>query len=181
MGLVTKAEELAKLQVQVKDERFLTKAPAAAIQKVRDRIEKLKQEIDEFVTVVDYECDGCDQRYWKITLGGEEHMTLARKLYEGEWGFTWHAIRTTNEIVCVYPSYWDGSPNGIAVTFTFTTERAFLSAWVHINEYWTDPSYFYPRPPIDPQMSFNFDAVLERSEAISDHQSDPQPTGTAPR
>lgn len=153
---MTKVEELTKLRTQLADERFLSKAPAPAIQKVRDRLEKLQQEIDETVTVEDYHCADCGQKYWMITLNGEVHRTLARKFYEGEWGHTWHAIRTTNEIVCIYPSSIDGSPNGTSVSFIFETERGFLSSWIHINEYWTSPAYFYPRPWVDPQMSFQF-------------------------
>jgi hypothetical protein len=157
---MTKRDELIKLRIQLADERFLTKAPETAIQKVRDRITKLQREIDEEVAVEVCACEVCKTKKYAfqlehcvVTVDGETHVVAARKIDEGEWGYRWYFIPTTFEIVLNYFDPDTGMPSGVSTTFKFKNIRSLLRAWVHINLYWTSANYFYPRPP---QMSFAF-------------------------
>ena len=143
---MTKQEELKKLEAQLVDERFLAKAPASAIQKVKDRIEKLKREmIPQLDGFEEFYCTDCGRLYWLITINGVTTRTPAKTFEEGE-GFEeedrkeffgkWFAMKSTNEIVYHYPRRF------VSTTLTFETALGFARAWIEINEYCVTPNWF---------------------------------------
>lgn len=145
-GAVTKPEELKKLEAQLTDERFLSKAPATAVQKVKDRVAKLKREmVPELDGFEEFYCTDCGRLYWLITISGETTRTFAKSFEEGE-GFEeedrteffgkWFAIPITNEIVYHYPRRM------VSTTLRFETALGFARAWIEINQYCVTPKWF---------------------------------------
>ena len=133
------AAELAKLQVQIADERFLTKAPPSAVQKVRDRIAKLQREC---LFIEEYE-DEDKKIWWKIVVDGKEHTTPAWRFYEGEWGYLWgFEGGEKNELVCCLPDMETGLLSGVSLMYYFKTKEDLIRAWIRVNEYWTTHDYF---------------------------------------
>jgi hypothetical protein len=144
--MATKQEELQKLEAQLADERFLAKAPATAIQKVKDRVEKLKREMTpQLDGFEEFYCKDCGRLYWLITIAGVTKRTFAKSFDEGA-GFEdedriayfgkWFAIPSTNEIVYHYPRRM------AATTLRFETALGFALAWIEVNEYCVTPVHF---------------------------------------
>jgi hypothetical protein len=107
-------EEIAKLERQLQDEKFLSNAPATAIEKVRARLAKLQaQYIPVFSNTV---------------------------LDEGEWGFRWERLCNV-EIWVTYPDPETGS-NGRGAfgrSFTYPDVEACDRFWAHVNQFFVHP------------------------------------------
>jgi len=107
-------EEIAKLERQLQDEKFLLNAPATAIEKVRVKLAKLQ---DQYIpifsnTIVD----------------------------EGEWGFRWERL-ADDEIWVTYPNPDTGlnGCNEFMRGFVYATVDAADRAWTHVNRFIVHP------------------------------------------
>ena len=114
MGQETLVAEIAKLEKQLQDEKFLSNAPAPAIEKVRARLAKLQA---QYIPVFSN-----------------------RELDEGEWGFRWERMGA-DEIWVTYPNKETGA-NGRAEFgrgFIYPTAEAADRFWAYVNEFYSHP------------------------------------------
>lgn len=115
MGQEGIAEEIAKLERQLQDEKFLSKAPATAIEKVRAKLAKLQS---QFVPTFPN-----------------------RVLDEGEWGFRWERMGDKS-IWVAYPDRETGfnGRGAFGYEFIHQTSQDADRTWAEVNLYWVHPS-----------------------------------------
>jgi Valyl tRNA synthetase tRNA binding arm len=115
MGQEKLTEEIARLERQLQDEKFLSNAPATAVEKVRVRLAKLQAQY-----VPTYENSVVD---------------------EGEWGFRWERL-WVDEVYVTYPDFDDGGknrPGKFGRSFTWRDPQDCDRFWAHLNQFSVHP------------------------------------------